>query len=303
MTSETDPIPAALNVVIALAAGAAAVLLLWVASHHDSLLVIVLCAVAFSFLGNTLFSCLHECIHGVFHTSKQVNDGFGVLCAAFFPIGFSLLRAAHLNHHRRNRTEYEMFDYYSPTDSRVLKFVQWYGIISGIYWIVTQLGWMIYLLCPFLFRGSLRTTEWHELAEHTSGPAYLRAFAAAPPMRARVELLFTILFQAAIFVAFDLSVFGWLVCYLAFGFHWSALQYADHAFSRLDVTEGAWDLRIHPLVQAVFLNYHLHLAHHRNPATPWIHLPRYVDETRYRPRFVALYLRMWLGPRPMPQQS
>jgi fatty acid desaturase len=81
---------------------------------------------------------------------------------------------------------------------------------------------------------------------------------------------------------------------------WSALQYADHAFAPLDVVEGAWDLRVHRWVQAVFLNYHLHLAHHRHPTMPWIHLPRYVDASRPRPRFLAQYARMWLGPRPQP---
>ena len=31
--------------------------------------------------------------------------------------------------------------------------------------------------------------------------------------------------------------------------NWSALQYADHAWSPLDVRDGAWDLRINPLVR------------------------------------------------------
>lgn len=298
--ASVETIPGVLNVGIALSAAAGAIVSLWAASQGSSAAVTVLAVVAFSFLGNTLFSCLHECVHGVFHPSRAINELFGIACAAFFPTGLSLQRAAHMGHHRRNRSEEERFDYYAPADSRFLKFVQWYGIISGIYWIVAVLGWLIYLLLPIAFRRSAQGDRWSDLAEHTSGPAYARSFASAPPVRARVELVFTILFQMAIFRLFDLSVTGWLLCYLAFGFQWSALQYADHAFSRLDVVEGAWDLRVHPIVQALFLNYHLHLAHHRSPTTPWIHLPRRVDPTRHRPRFVAHYLRMWLGPRPLP---
>ena len=296
----SEPIPTALNVLIATGAMAAAGILLWAASHSESWIIIALCAIAFSFVGNTLFSCLHECVHGVFHPNPRVNYAFGVVTAALFPTGFSLQRAAHLGHHRNNRTETETFDYIYPADNRFLKTLQWYGIISGIYWITVIIGWVAYLLLPFVFRRETLREKWHPLAEHTSGPAYARAFAGAPPVRARLELLVTIALQAGLYYVLDLSPTGWLICYVAFGFNWSALQYADHAFSELDVVDGAWDLRVHPWVQAVFLNYHLHLAHHRQPTLPWIYLPRYVDVQRPRPRFLSIYARMWLGPQPAP---
>lgn len=277
-------------------------MLLRVASHCESWWAIVLCAIAFSFVGNTVFACLHECVHGIFHPDRRVNYAFGVMCAALFPTGFSLQRAAHLSHHRNNRTESENFDYVHPGDNRLLKTLQWYGIISGVYWVVVVLGWIAYLLLPIAFRRERLRSRWSQLAEHTSGPAYARAFAAAPPIRARVELLFTVTLQLGGCYLLDLSVAGWLACYVAFGINWSSLQYADHAFSRLDVIEGAWDLRVHPWVQALFLNYHLHLAHHRQPALPWIYLPRFVDRERFRPHFVTHYARMWLGPRRAPER-
>ncbi len=275
-------------------------MLLRVASNSESLILIVIAALTFSFVGNTIFSCLHECVHGVFHPDGRINYAFGVICAAMFPTGFSLQRAAHLGHHERNRSSQEMFDYYGPDDSRFLKTLQWYGIISGIYWACVVLGWLIYLVAPFLFTAHTRRRPWSAIAEHTSGPAYLRSFASAPPVRSRAELLVTIALQAFAFLALDLSATGWLVCYLAFGLNWSSLQYADHAFSPLDRTDGAWDLRVHPWVQRIFLNYHLHRAHHRYPGVSWIHLPEYVDESRPRPRFLTHYLGMWRGPRPVP---
>ena len=294
------PIPARLNVLIAVCATATAAILLRAASHCESWWTIALCAVGFSFVGNTVFACLHECVHGIFHPDRRINYAFGVYCAALFPTGFSLQRAAHLGHHRNNRTATETFDYIYPGDNRLLKTLQWYGIISGVYWAVVVLGWIAYLLVPFAFRREPLQSRWSPVAEHTSGPAYARAFAAAPPVRARLELLLTITLQLAAYHLLDLSAAGWLACYVAFGINWSSLQYADHAFSRLDVVEGAWDLRVHPWVQALFLNYHLHLAHHRHPALPWIHLPRFVDAERFRPRFTSHYARMWLGPRRAP---
>jgi fatty acid desaturase len=298
--AEPNKIPTALNILIAAGAGALALMLLRAVSNSESWLVIAAGAIAFSFVANTLFSCLHECVHGIFHPNRRCNDAVGVLLAAFFPTGFSLQRAAHMGHHARNRSDEELFDYYYPDDSRLLKTVQWYGIISGVYWIFVVIGWWLYLLCPFLFSAKRWQRRGPAIAEHTSGPAYARSFSEAPPVRARLELLFTIAFQVGIFLALELNVAGWLICYLAFGLNWSALQYADHAFSPRDPIEGAWDLRVHPWIQAVFLNYHLHRAHHRQPALPWIHLPRHVDETRYRPRFLTHYLRMWRGPRPAP---
>jgi fatty acid desaturase len=295
-------IPTRLNVLIAIAASSAVVILLWAASHCETWIAVVLCAIAFSFVANTVFSCLHECVHGIFHPDRRINYLFGVASAAFFPTGFSLQRAAHLSHHRHNRSPSESFDCIHPGDMRVLKIAQWYGIITGIYWIVVVLGWMAYLLLPFLFRRSRLAEAWSDVAEHTSGPAYARAFAAAPPVKARLELLLTVAIQVFLFRELDLSLTGWFACYAAFAVQWSALQYADHAFSQFDTIEGAWDLRVHPWVQALFLNYHLHLAHHRHPAIPWIHLPRYVDASRERPAFLAQYARMWLGPRRLPRQ-
>jgi fatty acid desaturase len=297
----TDAIPARLNVAIACCSMVVALVLLWTASHSTSRITVAACVVAFSFVGNTIFACLHECVHGIFHTRSTINEFFGCVCAAFFPTGLSFQRTAHLGHHQRNRTPIEMFDYYGPSDSRVLKTIQWYGIISGVYWVTVPLCWFVYLVCPFVFRPTSRDYKWSEVTEDTGVPAYIRSLCSAPPFRTRLELLFTIAFQVLMIKLLGLTFLGWILCYLAFGLQWSALQYADHAFSPLDVVEGAWDLRVSPAVQAVFLNYHLHLAHHRNPAVPWIHLPRRVDPTRTRPRFLIHYALMWLGPRTLPR--
>ncbi len=78
----------------------------------------------------------------------------------------------------------------------------------------------------------------------------------------------------------DLDLVGWLACYWAFALNWSSLQYTDHAWSPRDVHEGAWNLRFRPITQAIFLNYNLHLVHHRDPTIPWIDLPRHVRAER-----------------------
>ena len=91
------------------------------------------------------------------------------------------------------------------------------------------------------------------------------------------------------------------ICYAAFALNWSSLQYADHAWSELDVKEGAWNLRVNKVVQWLFLNYHHHKAHHQHPDVPWVHLHHHVDFSEPRPSFFRIYLSMWRGPRPMPE--
>src|SRR5262249_55879947 len=116
----------------------------------------------------------------------------------------------------------------------------------------------------------------------------------------RFETIVAIAAQAAMFIVLDLHWSGWLACYAAFAIHWSSLQYADHAFSPLDVRNGAWNLRVTPVSRLFFLNYHHHLAHHQNPHVPWLYLGRFVDPAIERPLFWRIYLSMWRGPRPLP---
>ncbi len=112
--------------------------------------------------------------------------------------------------------------------------------------------------------------------------------------------LFTLALQVALFLALDLSLWGWLAAYWAFGLNWSSVQYTDHAGSPRDVIEGAWNLAFTPPAQALFLNYNLHLAHHRDPSVPWIHLPGRVRPDDPRPGFWPIYLRLFLGARRAP---
>jgi fatty acid desaturase len=53
-------------------------------------------------------------------------------------------------------------------------------------------------------------------------------------------------------------------------------------------------------MQALFLNYNLHLAHHREPAVPWIHLPGRVRPADASPSFWSVYRRLWQGAQPAP---
>ncbi len=290
--------PARLNLVNTLVlflASAASVALLHRASHATAVWEIALCALTFSFTANTLFSLFHEAVHGVLFSRRALNEWGGRWAGVFFPTGLLMQRAFHLTHHRNNRSPLEQFDILHEGDVAWLQRAQGYAILPGVYWVVAVFGAVAFLFIPrALATRSLR--DGGQVSTQTSSSAYLEALDRIPPVRARLEIAGAFALQAALFVLCDLSLVGWLACYAAFGLQWSSLQYADHAFSPLDPRDGAHDLRVSVLTRAFFLNYHLHLAHHRDPKASWVQLPALVDEARDRPSFWRVWLRMWRGP-------
>jgi len=298
---ETAPfaIPERLNAVLLGASGTAAILCLWLASHAQTWLVTLLAAIAFSFVNNTVFSLLHEATHGNLHGDRRVNAWMGRLAGAFFPTSYSMQRAFHLTHHKHNRSEFEQFDYLRPGDRRFLKYAQWYSILTGVYWTFSPLFCIAYSIAPAAFHVRWLASTETSVGHQTGAAIYLGSVRDVPMRMIRLEVLSVVAFQAAVIGIADVSIAGWALCYAAFAVNWSALQYADHAWSPLDRKEGAWNLRVNPLTRMLFLNYHDHLAHHQHPNTPWLHLPRLVDRSAPRPSFLAVYLRMWRGPRPI----
>lgn len=299
---QKENIPDALNLSLAFISTIIMLGALWAVSHSDSIFVRALAVLVFAFINNTLFSLLHEAVHGIFHNNLALNEWARRILAGFFPTGFTLQRIAHLGHHRRNRTDAEMFDYYKPGDNLFFKYIQWYGILTGLYWLLPPAASLLFLITPvWLLKRIMSYSETSDISYQLSADGMLSGYKNAPFARIKGEIFLSVLMQAAIFYLLDLSFFGWLACYVAFGFNWSSLQYTDHAFSERDVYDGAWNLRVNKIIQYIFLNYHHHRVHHQNPSISWVHLEKYIKEDEFRPLFLEIYLKMWRGPRPVPE--
>src|SRR5262249_5129988 len=149
-----------------------------------------------------------------------------------FPVPFSLVRTTHQGHHLRNRTDFEMFDLYYPTDYRVIKYAQWYSILCGLFWIVIPLGAVLFAVCPAV----LRTRAFRQ----ARSSSYLLGDIQDAEVRAiRGEVLLTVVFFAGLFWLLSLQWFNTLILYACFAFNWSTRQYVGHAFTKRDVIEGA----------------------------------------------------------------
>jgi fatty acid desaturase len=285
------PIPARLNLALVALVFVAAVGLLWLGSHVERWYLVGAVGVAFSYVLLTNYALLHEATHGNLHPNPRTNFCLGVLTGLLFPVPFSLVRTTHQGHHLRNRTDFEMFDLYYPSDSRLLKYGQWYGILCGLFWPFVPLGAVLFALCPRVLRT--RVFQRARSSRHLLGDirdAEVRAI--------RIEVLLTAAFFAGLFWLLGLRWQNTLVLYACFSFNWSTRQYVGHAFSRRNVVEGAWNLRHNRLMSWVLLHGEWDLNHHRRPDVPWLYLPSLSAAGEERPGYVRHYWKQWLGPRP-----
>lgn len=289
--------PGMLNTAILLLSLAASWLCLWAASHL-SLGFALLAIWLFSLVNNTPFALMHEAVHGIGCSSPRRNELLGIVSGWAFPTSFSMQRVAHIGHHQRNRTDQELYDYYLPTQSKLVRSIWLYaGNLLGLYWWSVVFGNLIYLLAPWAYRSRFFVQR---LAPALGFGPYVADLVKLPVKRVWTEIALAFGYQAMVFYWLDLNALGILACYGAFALHWSVLQYADHAWSARSTRDGAWNLRVLPPSRWVALNYHYHLAHHQYPEVVWYDLPRWVDPAAPQPSFWRVYFSLWKGVRPAP---
>jgi fatty acid desaturase len=285
------PIPDRLNACLTAGVFTAAVGLLWLGSWVESWYLVLGVGVAFSYLLLSNYALLHEAAHGNLHSSPRLNYLLGLAAGLLFSMPLSLIRSTHQGHHLRNRTDFEMFDLYYPTDNRLLKYGQWYSILCGLFWPIVPVGALLFAVCPaFLRTRPFRTAR--------SSSYLLGDVRGAALWAIRGEVLLIAGFFAALFVLLGLRWPNTLVLYACFALNWSTRQYVGHAFTRRDVIEGAWNLRHNRLMTWVLLHGEYDLNHHRRPDVPWYYLPRLSPPGEVRPSYLRHYWRQWLGPRP-----
>lgn len=244
----------------------------------------------FAFLMVPLYTLIHEGEHRLIHPDKRVNDTLGMLAAATFGASFTFLRACHMGHHVRNRTDAEMFDEYYPHESRAKKWAWFLYLYLGGFWLAVALSNVVLLVWPGFCRTQL-------LQNQPSAAAMVNGVSPALVRRVRLECLGVMVYQAALFWALDLRIGPYLLLYSAHGLWWSSHNYLNHAGSPRHVLNGAHNLRTHPWLERFTLNFNWHLAHHQHPSVPWHLLPHFDDPTRERPEYLSSLLRFWRGPR------
>ena len=284
------PVPNRLNVCLVVGVFIAAVSLLWLGSHVESWWAVLGVGVLFSYILLTNYALLHEASHGNLQTGPRRNYWLGVVTGLLFPMPFTAMRSTHQGHHDFNRTEKEMFDLYQPGENRLLKYVRWYGILCGFFWPLVPLGAVIFSLTPRSLRDLI-------FGRNQPRGYLVNSIREGDVWTVRGETFLTVIFFAAAFWLLGLRWQNTLVLYACFAFNWSTRQYIGHAFSKLDVIEGAWNLRHNRLMSFLLLHGEYDLSHHRHPEISWYYLPRLSPPDKTQPGYIRQYWRQWLGPR------
>ncbi|HXI72544.1 MAG TPA: fatty acid desaturase [Verrucomicrobiae bacterium] len=290
------PIPDRLNFFLVILVFSIALGLLWLASHVGNGWLVAGIGVVFSYLLLTNYALLHEASHGNLQSSSRRNYWLGVMAGFLFPMPFTMMRSTHQGHHDHNRTDVEMFDLYYPEDSRVVKYIRWYGILCGFFWPIVPVGAVIFSLAPRVIREKV-------FGRHKPTGYLLNGVQNAAVWLVRAETLSIIALFTVLFWLLDLHWQNTLVLYACFAFNWSTRQYIGHAFSNRDLIDGAWNLRHNRWMSALLLHGEYDLSHHRHPEISWYYLPRLEPKDPSQPNYIKQYWRQWLGPRPVSESK
>jgi fatty acid desaturase len=289
--TEEFPIPGRLNLLIVAVQLTALIGIFYGASRAAAPLPIALLALAMAVVGNSIYSVIHEAEHRMLHPNPRVNDLVGTVMALFFPAPYHLIRHGHLCHHRFNRSDHEAFDLYFDGDIAVVKWLKFYGIITGIYWMTVVLANVAVLLFPFLLKRKFLEFD-QPIAE------FVESLDARQWRLIKIEAVLAILLHTGIVLGFGIPLLTYFLVYFGFGFSWSAMQYVHHFGTERHVLRGTRNLWLWAPIDALWLHHNWHLTHHQQPTVPWIYLPRLGrEQDPQRDFLIPHYLRMWRGPR------
>lgn len=286
-------IPGRLNLGIAAAVIALALGLLWLGARMSPMGIWVL-GVVFSFVMLTNYALIHEATHDTFHGRSGANWLAGTVLSWFFPTAFTVLRVTHIVHHCCNRTDHEMFDYYYAGDNRLFKYIQWYGLLLGLWWPLIPTG-------TALLAAARWVTHTPPFKRARSTAVLFDGFGKRELRLIRLEVVSGIAFSALLFHVLSLSWQVVLIYYACFAVNWSTRQYVTHAFTPRSVREGALNLAVSRPLGWILLNGHWDLVHHQHPHVPWTCLALLGRASPPSVSYWRQYLRLWAGPQPCPE--
>lgn len=176
------PIPARLNISIIVVCTIAFFGLFITGTHLHQLWVRVLLGLAFGIVMIPVYSLMHEAAHNTFHPSDKTNLFLGRWLCCMFIISFTFYHHCHLKHHKKKRTDDEMWDLYYEHQTKLLRYGNLYLMMIGFGYLAIWLSVLLFSISPGLITISLfkRHTEINSFQRGFSGMNKLRT----PPLLA-----------------------------------------------------------------------------------------------------------------------
>lgn len=264
--------------------------LLYTSSLTHLLIYKFLLGIVFGIVMIPVYSLMHESVHYTLHPNLFWNLFLGRWLCSMFIFSYSFYRHCHLKHHKKNRTDEEMWDLYYEHQNKWFRFGNLYLMMIGLGYLGVMLSVVLFAIAPQLVNSTL-------FKKHTEIKGFVEGFDDVLKLKtSQIESICIIIFQVLClwFINWDFTT--WIIFYLINGFIWSSQNYVNHAFSPRDIINGAHNLKVPVWLNLVYLNFNLHLAHHQNPKIPWLHLPQYIKNSDGRITFLRNYLSLWKGP-------
>ncbi|KAB2880135.1 hypothetical protein F9K33_06545 [bacterium] len=291
MVTDQYKIPEKMNLLITILCSCAYVALLWTASHVHNYGWVFLYGFLFAVIMVPVYSLIHEAEHSIINPNESMNNIMGRWLSTLFIAPYTFFKHCHLKHHKKNRTDEEMWDLYYEHQEKLKRYGTLYGMMIGIGYFSMWLAVLLYAFAP----GLIYTRFF---SSHKEIGGFLKGSDRKDKVaKSRWESILVIIVQVALFFVLDLKWTSWLTLFAMHGFLWSSQNYVNHAFSPRDIINGAHNLKIPIWLRLIYLNFNLHLAHHQNPKIPWLHLPQFIGSGEGRISFFKNYLRLWKGPR------
>lgn len=245
---------------------------------------------AFVLTLNSVYFAIHEAEHGLLLSNRRCNELAGTVLSVLLPAPYTFIRNVHLAHHVHNRSDDEVFDLYFEEDTGWWKKLQFFGILTGGFWLSLVVGNIALAMIPM---------RWLSKAMEIDRPsaAVIRYVNRRNQWWIRAEAWMVLLFHSTVCWLLGPRAITYGLIYLVFGMSWSTLQYVHHYGTCRDVLRGAKNLRYGWPLDALWLNHGWHLTHHLHPTVSWLHLHRVAGEDEPRTESLgSAYLKMWRGP-------
>lgn len=291
-TEKKYAIPNVLNLLLILACSVLYFTLLILASNQNNWYSLLIIAMLFAIVMIPVYTLIHEAEHIILNSNPSVNNFLGRWLCCLFIAPFTFFKHCHHRHHKKNRTDIEIWELYLEHQIKWKRYGNLYGMMIG-------LGYWSIVLSVLLFATAPRLIYSRFFMQHTETAGFLEGSNTKEKKNAsKWESIVVVVFHITCFFIFRYNVKAWLCCYLAHGFVWSSQNYVNHAFSPRDIINGAHNLKVPVWLKIIYLNFNLHLAHHQNPKIPWIYLSNFIKHDTHRISFFRNYLRLWKGPKP-----
>jgi fatty acid desaturase len=240
------------------------------------------CLVPIALATSSLWSLIHEAIHGNFHPNRRVNNWAGRIGALLLSSSFHLLRFGHLMHHRFNRHRLDRPDIYDPDETgRTLATTVYFANLLILHYAL-EVGVPVLCLLPkaiILRAVALVYRRPDPIIQIVRSVARQVLTSDRNLREIRGDVLASVMLVVLSARAYGIH-WPLLVAFVAGrGVLLSFFDNIYHFATPPNRPDFAWSLRLPKPLQLCILNMNLHQLHHDEPDLPWWRLPaRFRDQ-------------------------